>query len=352
MKALWVLLFLISSLQAQVSGPAAEFSRKANQWMASTDASKRQAAYRTWLQMGPEAMPEYEKSLEASRKFHDQAIDKLGQGTAAIQNPYSEHADLASEIDEERKRILPLIRTDWKKDGSRIKELRENMEKLARINERLARLTKVDTRAFDEALESHFAALLEITRQLERFDEEANSIGRSDDEILGEITRLHVEGSHLRAQQERFKKSREAVELLAATNEQNKKMGPWASGSMINFAELLNAERNLLGLRPLVLEEKLSAAAEGHSGDMVRVGFFAHESPVPGKKSPRDRAKLAGFTGSLSGENIYMGSASAQAAYDAWFASDGHRFIMMASGPKLLGVGIAGNHWTMMTGKP
>ena len=84
---------------------------------------------------------------------------------------------------------------------------------------------------------------------------------------------------------------------------------------------------------------------------MVRLGFFAHESPVPDKKTPWDRARLAGFEGRGTGENIFMGSTSPQAAYDAWFASDGHRFIMMANGPTLLGVGIAGNHWTMMTGK-
>ncbi|MDP4791949.1 MAG: hypothetical protein NWR99_08690, partial [Verrucomicrobiales bacterium] len=44
-------------------------------------------------------------------------------------------------------------------------------------------------------------------------------------------------------------------------------------------------------------------------------------------------------------------AATLSKAYDAWFASDGHRFIMMGKGPNVLGVGIAGNHWTMMTGR-
>jgi uncharacterized protein YkwD len=351
MKVLLFLILSISSLHAQVGGAAAEFSRKANQWMASTDSSKRQAAYRTWLQMGAEAMPEYEKSLEAARKFHDQAIDKLCQGSGGIKNPYLGHEDLASEIDTERGRILPLIRTDWKKDGSKIKALREDMETLAGISAKIGRVVKVDTKAFDDAVGSHFAALLEICRQQERFDEEATSVGQEDEEVLAEIVRLQIEGSHLVKLRERFNESREAADLLAVTHEKNKKIGAWASGSMMTFAEVLNVERDLLGLRPLLLEEKLSEAAEGHSKDMLRLGFFAHESPVPEKKSPWDRARLAGFTGNASGENIFMGSASAQAAYDGWFASDGHRFIMMASGPNVVGVGIAGDHWTMMTGK-
>jgi len=350
MKALLLLVFSMASLQAQVGGAAAEFSRKANQWMASTDASKRQAAYRTWLQMGPEAMPEFEKSLEVTRRYHDRAIDMLCQGSESIKNPYLEHEDLASEIDSERKRIIPLIRTDWKKKASKIEALRDDMEKLSRINEKIARLVKHETKAFDEAVDAHFLALFEVARQQERFDEEAPSVGMSDEELLAEIVRLHIEGSHMIKQRERFMVSREAAELLAATHEKNKKIGAWASGSMVSFAETLNRERHLLGLRPLLLEEKLSAAAEGHSGDMARLGFFAHESPVPEKKTPWDRARLAGFKGNASGENIYMGSTSSLAAYHAWFASDGHRFTMMASGPTVLGVGMEGRHWTMMTG--
>jgi len=44
-----------------------------------------------------------------------------------------------------------------------------------------------------------------------------------------------------------------------------------------------------------------------------------------------------------------MGSASPDAAYSAWFGSDGHRFIMFGNG-NVLGVGISGIHWTMMMG--
>jgi uncharacterized protein YkwD len=105
-----------------------------------------------------------------------------------------------------------------------------------------------------------------------------------------------------------------------------------------------------MGLRPLRIEEKLSAAAEGHSSDMASGGFFAHESPVPNKKTPWDRAKLAQFDGNASGENIFMGSTDPNSAYGGWFGSDGHRFIMFSEGPNCCGVGVSGVHWTFMTG--
>jgi uncharacterized protein YkwD len=46
-----------------------------------------------------------------------------------------------------------------------------------------------------------------------------------------------------------------------------------------------------------------------------------------------------------------MGSSSHTSAYNAWFGSDGHRFIMFSDRPNLIGIGPHGKHWTMMTGR-
>ena len=54
---------------------------------------------------------------------------------------------------------------------------------------------------------------------------------------------------------------------------------------------------------------------------------------------------------SESAENIFKGSSVYTSAYNGWFASDGHRFIMFARGPNLIGLGPVGNHWTLMTGR-
>ncbi|MBT7969944.1 MAG: CAP domain-containing protein, partial [Verrucomicrobia bacterium] len=143
---------------------------------------------------------------------------------------------------------------------------------------------------------------------------------------------------------------RKEIESQVSARLDNNASG-WASVSQKDFANHLNEFRSLFALTPLRLEEKLSDAAVGHSRDMASMGFFAHQSPIPKKKSPGDRARLAGFKHRWSGENIFMGSASPVAAYDAWFGSDGHRFIMFANGPNLIGIGPYGRHWTMMTGK-
>ncbi len=110
----------------------------------------------------------------------------------------------------------------------------------------------------------------------------------------------------------------------------------------------LNLTRNLLGLPALVIDLKLAAAARDHSKDMEPMKFFAHESPVPGKKTPWDRA--ARFGTSASGENIYMGSPDGKVANQAWFHSPGH-FKNMLGDHQRVGVGRSGVYFTEEFGK-
>ncbi|MCU0796702.1 MAG: CAP domain-containing protein [Akkermansiaceae bacterium] len=346
MKTPSLLLFALT-VSAMAAVPA-EFSRKAAEWMQSPEAAKRDAAYRSWMQLGTDAMPDYQKALEAARKFHNQQIDRLCTGYRGQSNPYLKHEPLAAELDAERERVLPLIRTDWKKEPRKIEELREAMEELAELNDKTRKAARADTKDFDARLDGHLAALAEIHRESQRFEEEPEEL--DDDELRALVLEEQLEASHFQELRERFLQTRKEITQLAEVEKANESAGRWADGSMRDFAATLNINRSLLGLLPLKLEEKLSDAAKGHSSDMARLGFFAHESPVPGKKSPWDRARVAGFQGNASGENIFMGSTSPQAAYDAWFASDGHRFIMMSEGPNVLGVGPVGSHWTMMTG--
>ncbi len=110
----------------------------------------------------------------------------------------------------------------------------------------------------------------------------------------------------------------------------------------------VNEWRLLLGLSPLVIDSKLCDASRGHSEDMNKKGFFAHESPVPGKKTPWDRAANEGTK--ASGENIYMGSQSPASANKGWFYSPGHHKNMFKAGHKRIGLGRYGGHWTQMFG--
>jgi uncharacterized protein YkwD len=337
---------------AEDGAPGQDFLRLANQWMTSPEASKRQAAYRSWMQLGPESQPYYKSSLQAAEKHHSRRLDELARSRGSISNPYAAHHDLARELDGERERVMKLILTDFEKDPSKIKMLRGEVDKMDRLWNRVRRAAAADTAAFDGALESAAVALAEIGDELQRFSDDPDHFGGTDEsERIRRVLENSVEGSHVITQRRRFQQTRAELAGHEEAAKIHAGLGRWAGGTMKDFATLLNKERAILGLQALVLEEKLSDACKGHSADMARLGFFAHESPVKDKRTPWDRAKLAGFAGRGSGENIYMGSASHTAAFGAWFGSDGHRFIMFGSGPNTLGVGIEGRHWTMMTGQ-
>lgn len=113
--------------------------------------------------------------------------------------------------------------------------------------------------------------------------------------------------------------------------------------------EECNRWRLYVGLNALVLDPKLCEASRDHSKDMKEKGFFAHESPVPGKKTPWDRAKNFGTT--ASGENIYAGSSNPHGANTGWFYSPGHHKNMFGAGHTRIGLGRHDGHWTQMFGR-
>jgi uncharacterized protein YkwD len=110
----------------------------------------------------------------------------------------------------------------------------------------------------------------------------------------------------------------------------------------------LNLTRNLLGLSAVLIDLKLCETARDHSADMQKLKFFAHESPVEGKKTPWDRAKRFGTT--ASGENIAMGYHDGKAVNMGWFHSPGHHKNMLGKGHKRVGMGQAGAYFTELFG--
>jgi uncharacterized protein YkwD len=112
-------------------------------------------------------------------------------------------------------------------------------------------------------------------------------------------------------------------------------------------AQQVNLYRMLLGKGALKLNPKLCDAARDHCQDMIKLSFFAHESPVPGKRTPGDRAK--NFGASAGGENIYLGSENPDDAFWAWFNSLGHHKNMVGD-YAVFGVGNSARHWTQMFG--
>jgi hypothetical protein len=55
---------------------------------------------------------------------------------------------------------------------------------------------------------------------------------------------------------------------------------------------------------PLAGNNLLGTVADGHTGDMMTRGFFAHDSPAPGSTTPSDRINQSGYPWTNSGENL------------------------------------------------
>ena len=108
----------------------------------------------------------------------------------------------------------------------------------------------------------------------------------------------------------------------------------------------LNRMRIFVGSPVLSIDTKLCDAGRGHSNDMRTKNFFEHESPVPGKKTPWDRAKKAGTT--ANGENIAYGQQTPEEVNMSWFHSPGHHKNMLNPEFGVMGLGRSYTHWTQM----
>lgn len=111
--------------------------------------------------------------------------------------------------------------------------------------------------------------------------------------------------------------------------------------------ERLNRIRIAMGKSVVAIDPKLGDAARAHSEDMRKLGFFSHESPVPGKRTFGERAAAAGT--SASAENISWGQASHVGAIEGWWHSPGHHVNMMGNHART-GLGRSETHWTQLFG--
>lgn len=112
--------------------------------------------------------------------------------------------------------------------------------------------------------------------------------------------------------------------------------------------ELTNAERAAAGCGPLVVDERLTAAAQLHSEDMLAQDYFDHTS-LDGR-SPWDRAEAQGYE-NPGAENIARGQATAEEVVRAWMDSPGHRANILSCDLREIGVGHADRVWTQLFGR-
>lgn len=68
-----------------------------------------------------------------------------------------------------------------------------------------------------------------------------------------------------------------------------------------------NKKREQMNLPPLKFSQALEKAAIHHSRDMVKMNFYSHTSPVPGRETPQKRMAAVGIQGGATGENLNIG---------------------------------------------
>ncbi len=105
-----------------------------------------------------------------------------------------------------------------------------------------------------------------------------------------------------------------------------------------------NLERAKIGLKPLLLEPRLSAAARLHALEMAQKNYFAHTSPTPNLRTPTDRVNKAGSLDWGAGENIAFNEEPAAKVgatlMRQWMTSPPHRASILDASYTHIGVGV------------
>jgi hypothetical protein len=92
---------------------------------------------------------------------------------------------------------------------------------------------------------------------------------------------------------------------------------------------LTNRERQSVGVGSLVINDKLSQAANEKAQDMFDYNYWAHNSPTG--KTPWVFIKSSGYKYVYAGENLARGFSSADAVVKAWMESPDHRNNMLSA---------------------
>ena len=120
--------------------------------------------------------------------------------------------------------------------------------------------------------------------------------------------------------------------------------GPSGRRPVEQMVELVNAHRRSAGCPELVWMQAVANAAQGHSEDMARRNYFAHQSPEG--IGPADRLRAEGVTYRAMGENIAQHPGTPRDVLAGWVASPGHRRNLEQCTYSHHGIGLRNGFWT------
>jgi len=321
----------------------------------------RSAAMEALLNLGTEGprqlAAELATSIKDSRRRGAKARERFGadfeKGARRLLTARLDR-DGKREVEELRTKILGLTRTRGLTKQMVLEESDPALERLRAI------LVVASDRVFaadDELMADHDALLEELASEALLLDYWQRAHDRlaasSDGEKIAR--RLKAPGALSLSEEELAREHERIARLTTSMSDgdrrvfdANRELAGEIAPSEAEGIEILNLLRVQLGLRALRLDPLLCLAGRDHCKDMVTLGFFGHDSPVPGKETPRKRAALAGTSGGA--ENVAMGQPTAARVIRAWWHSPGHQKNMLGSHGRV-GLGRHEDHWTQMFGK-
>jgi len=277
----------------------------------------------------------------ASARFFREALEK--DGAKALRD-YIKLLNKASES-VFKKRLK-------KKEWGEIKKLQEKVTALRKIKE-LAKdeIFDIGDPAMERLREMMMTPIETIISSSDKLKKVQDQLEIISEYVIRCNIILEEENVEPKWDLERIKQRAQAIPLFSNNKqikvfENNQKLAEKIGILEADGILDLNVMRLMLGLGALTIDVKLCDAARDHSNDMRTIGFFAHESPVPGKKTPWDRASRFGT--SCKSENIYCGGDSPYQANISWFHSPGHHKNMLNPGLKIMGLGRSELFWTQM----
>ena len=127
------------------------------------------------------------------------------------------------------------------------------------------------------------------------------------------------------------------------------------------FSELLyltNKARKDAGLKPLRISYPLGQSAQDYAEELATQNFFSHRGKDGSTLS--SRVEATGYDFAAAGENIAAGQQTAQAVFDGWMSSAGHRKNILAADYTEVGFGMFdatgssdyGKYWVQNFGNP
>ncbi len=99
----------------------------------------------------------------------------------------------------------------------------------------------------------------------------------------------------------------------------------------------VNRHRTAVGLTPLVVDSRLTSAAQSHANDMASRRVMSHTGS--NGSNAGQRIAVYGYGAAMWAENVAAGYATAADAVNAWMNSSGHRANIVNN--QLVNIGVA-----------